>query len=131
MPKVQVALDTNEVLSSLAELQSDELETFVEKVLSLKARRKASHLSLDETSLLQKINTGLSSRDYKRLEQLDTKLRGETLTTTEHEALMTLLERLEQQDAERMSAVVELAALRDVPLDTMMKQLGFPPNLHG
>jgi hypothetical protein len=56
MPKVQVALDTNEVLISLAELQADELETFVDEVLSLKARRKASHLSLDETSLLQRID---------------------------------------------------------------------------
>jgi hemerythrin-like domain-containing protein len=130
MPKVQIALDTNEVLSSLAELQSDELETFVEKVLSLKASRKAPHLSPDETSLLQKINTGLSSQDSKRLEQLDTKLRSETLTTTEHEALMTLLEQLEQQDAERMSAVVELALLREVPLDMVMKQLGFPPDFH-
>jgi hypothetical protein len=72
----------------------------------------------------------LSSQDYKRLEQLDTKLHSETLTTTEHEALMTLLEQLEQQDTQRMSAVVELALLREVPLDMVMKQLGFLPDFH-
>jgi hypothetical protein len=131
MSKVQIALDTDEVLDSLAKLQPDELETFVEKVLALKASHRASHLSLDETVLLEKINSGLTLNEYHRLEQLETKLRDETLTATEHEELVVLLERLEQQDVERMKAVVELAMSRKMSLDDIMKQLGLPPHLHG
>lgn len=131
MSKVQLFLDTNEVLSSLAKLKADELDNFVEKVLSLKASRRAPGLSFNETLLLKQINTGLTSEEYQTLEQLGQKLHDETLTTSEHEELMTLTEKLEQRDVERMKAVIELAALRGISLSDVMTQLGLPPQLHG
>jgi hypothetical protein len=131
MSKVQLLLDTNEVLSSLAKLQPDELDNFVEKVLSLKASRRASSLSSDETLLLHQINTGLASEEYQKLEVLNQKLHDEALTATEHEQLMILTEKLEQRDAERMKAVVELATVRGVSLGDVMKQIGLPSKPHG
>jgi hypothetical protein len=131
MSKVQVELDMNEVLHGLSELQKEELEAFVGKVLSLQAQRKAPHLTKDETALLEKINVRLSVDEYARLEHLNTKLHDETLTKDEYGELMELLERVEQVDAERIGALIELAALRGVPLETVIKQLGFPPKLHG
>jgi hypothetical protein len=129
MSKVQLELDMNEVLQGLSELQSDEFEAFVSKALSLQAQRKAPHLTKDETALLEKINVRLSKDEYARLEHLNRKLHDETLTNAEHKELMELTERLEQQDVERMNAVIELAALRGGRLEDMINQLGFPPKL--
>lgn len=131
MSKVQVELDMNEVLHGLSELQKDEFEAFLSNVLSLQAQRKASHLTKDEAILLQKINVRLDAKDYATLEHLNSKLRDETLADSDHEELMGLLESIEHLDAERMSALIELAALRGVTLEEVMKQLGFPPKLHG
>ncbi len=131
MSKVQIELDMNEVLHGLSELQKDEFEAFVSKVLSLQAQRKASNLSKDETVLLQKINMRLSLDNGARLEYLNTKLHDVALTKDEHKELMVLLEKVEQLDAERMNAIIQLAALRGVDLEEMMKQLGFPPKPHG
>jgi hypothetical protein len=131
MPKVQVKLDMNDVLHGLSELQKDEFEAFVGKVLSIQAQRKALSLPQNEVDLLQKINVQLGKTERVRLEQLNTKLDNETLTKAEHEELVGLLERIEELDAERMSTLVDLATLRGVTLEDMMKQLGFPPNLHG
>jgi hypothetical protein len=127
MSKVQVELDMNEVLHGLSELQGDEFEAFAGKVLSLQAQRKAPSLTKNETALLQKINVRLSVDDEVRLEHLNKKLHDETLTKNEHEELMGLLGHVEQLDVERMSALIELAALRGVSLEDMMKQLGFLP----
>jgi hypothetical protein len=131
MPKVQVELDMNEVLHGLSELQKDELEAFVNKVLSLQAKRKAPSLAKHEAELLQKINVRLGEPERVRLDHLNKNFDDETLTKAEHEELTGLLERVEVLDAERMSALIELAALRSATLEEVMKQLGFPSKLHG
>lgn len=131
MSKVQVELDMNEVLHGLSELQKDEFEAFVDKVLLLRAKRKVPSLTKNEVELLQKINVQLGETEKVRLEQLSKKLDDETLTKAEHQELTVLLERVEVLDSERMSALVELAALRDMTLEDVMKQFGFPPHLHG
>jgi hypothetical protein len=131
MSKVQIELDMSEVLHGLSELQKEEFEAFVSKVLSLQAKRKASSLSKNEVELLHKINMQLSESERVRLEHLNVKLSKETLTQAEHEELMGLLGRVEQLDVERMNTLIELATLRGMTLEDVMKQLGFPPRLHG
>ena len=129
MSKVQIELDMNEVLHGLSELQKDEFETFVGKILSLQAQRKALNLSKDETNLLQKMNVRLGIDDEAKLKYLNAKLRDETLTKDEHTELMALLERVEQLDAERMDALIQLAALRRVALEETVKRTGLSPDL--
>jgi hypothetical protein len=54
------------------------------------------------------------------------------LSAQEHEEFLKLTHEAETCDAERASALVELAKLRRVPVRTLMKQMGIKaPPIHG
>ena len=76
-------------------------------------------MSERETELLQRINQGLPNRVYQRHQELSAKLEDGTLTEEEHQELLSLVELIEQADAERMNYLAELALIRGVPLDTL------------
>ena len=78
----------------------------------------------DETELLQQINRGLPADVRQQYDALNAKLHDETITPQEHAELLTLIDRLELADAERMQRLVALAQIRGVSVDTLMKQLG-------
>jgi len=128
MPKVhvtsQIEIDLDEVLQGLARLGTKELEQCVEKVIVLQAQRRAPSLPKDETELLQQINHGMPADMRQRYDALNAKLHDETITPEEHEELLTLIDRLELADAERMQRLVALAQIRGVSVDTLMEQLG-------
>ena len=128
MPKVhvtsQIEIDLDEVLQGLARLGTKELEQFVEKVIALQAQRRAPSLPKDETELLQQINRGLPADIRQRYDALNAKLHDDTITSEEHEELLTLIDRIELADAERMQRLIALAQLRGVSVDTLMEQLG-------
>jgi hypothetical protein len=128
MPKVnltsQIEIDLDEVLQGLARLGAKELEQFVEKAIALQAQRRAPSLPKNETELLQQINRGLPADIRQRYDALNAKLHDETITSQEHEELLTLIDRLELEDAERLQRLVALAQIRGVSVDTLMEQLG-------
>jgi hypothetical protein len=128
MPKVhvtsQIEIDLDEVLHGLARLGTKELEQFVDKVIALQAQHRAPSLPKDETELLQQINCGLPADIRQRYDALNTKLHDETITPEEHAELLTLIDRLELADVERMQRLVALAQIRGVSIDTLMEQLG-------
>jgi hypothetical protein len=135
MPKVhvtsQIEIDLDEVLQGLARLGTKELEQFVDKVIALRAQRSAPGLPKDEMELLQQINRGLPANIRQRYDALNAKLHDETITPQEHEELLTLIDRIELTDAERMQSLVVLAQLRGVSVDTLMEQLGIRRTTHG
>ncbi len=75
--------------------------------------------------LLQKINQPLLSQPQQtQYQQLSQKLHADNVTSSEYDTLLNLIDALEQADAERMQALLKLAQLRRLPLDTLMQQLG-------
>jgi len=128
MPKVhvtsQIEIDLDEVLHGLAQLGTQELEQFIDKILALQAQRRAPSLPKDETELIQQIHCGLPADIRQRYDALNAKLHDETITPEEHEELLRLIDRIELADAERMQRLVALAQLRGVSVDTLMEQLG-------
>ena len=125
----QIEIDIDEVLKSVAQLESDDLEQVVNKLIALQAQRRAASLSPAETDLLQQINQGLPSTIRTRYRELHAKLHEETITPAEHEELLQLSDQIEQADAERLRHLIALAQLRQVSVDTLMDQLGIrrPP----
>ena len=78
----------------------------------------------DETTLLQKINEGLSEASWNRYHALYAKLEAETLTAEEHLQLRTLSNEIEMANAARLGLVWELAKLRGKTFEQMMADLG-------
>jgi len=128
MPKVQVTsqieLDFDAILKGVACLETSELEQFVEKVMALRAQRRAGNVPKNEADLLQEVNRSVSQEVRKRYEELRVKVQEETLTANEHQELVQLTDQIELADAERMRALIALAQLRHISVDTLMDQLG-------
>jgi len=135
MSKVQVTshieIDVDDMLKGVAQLEPNELEQIVNKLLALQAQQRAVSLSKTETDLLQEINRGLPPNVRTRYHDLSTKLHEETITPAEHEELLQLTDQIEQTDGERLRALIALAQLRRVSIDTLMDQLGIHrPSVH-
>jgi len=77
MPTVQVKsnieLGIEDILAGIDQLDTPELENFLQQVSQLLARRKAKSLSKKETELLIKINEGLSRHEAERYKKLAAK----------------------------------------------------------
>ena len=113
-----------ELLHQAEQLRPAEFEQFVSSILALNARRKTKGLPPEESLLLKKINTEFASKKMERFLLLDEKRRQETLTPEEHGELLVLVRQLEKHDAQKLQLVGQLALLRKVPFDALLKQLG-------
>ncbi|PZV00241.1 MAG: STAS/SEC14 domain-containing protein [Leptolyngbya sp.] len=123
----EVNLNLDQLLSGVAQLDTDELRNFVERVSLMLAQRKAASLPELEANLLQAINQGLSGEIQHRYSELQAKLQDEAIAPEEHQELLQLIDVVEQADADRLQALVELAQLRGVNLPDLMIQLGLQP----
>lgn len=123
----EVSLNLEQLLSGVAQLDTDELRNFVERVSVMLAQRRAASLPELEASLLQLINQGLPEDIQHRYSELQTKLQDEAIAPEEHQELLQLIDVVEQAEADRLQALVELAQLRGVTLPALMEQLGLQP----
>ena len=117
-------MSIEEFLDSAAQLDTPELEHLVSEVLALQAKRRAPCLSKDEAALLQKINQGLPPDVQHQYDTLIEKRQEETLTSDEHQELITMNDQIEESDAERVKNLATLAQLRNVSITALMKDLG-------
>jgi len=58
---------------------------------------------------------------------LKQKRRAETLTEAEHQTLIEISNQVEEANARRIKSLVQLAALRNVSLETLMADLQIMP----
>ena len=119
----QVDLGLDDVLKGISELDTKDLENFMQKLGHLIARRKVTTLPEREAVLLMKINNAIPPTLQKRYETLLEKNREERITPIEHQELLKVIEKVEVKNAERLEHLIELSRLRNISLDELMKQL--------
>jgi hypothetical protein len=129
MPTLQIDADLppQKLLEAVKQLNSSELDEFTKQVVLLRAQRRTPHLSQRETELLQKINIGISSETLEPYRELKKKRDLEQLNQAEHEELLRLNNSIEKFNVERIGFLVELAQLRNQPLQLLMDELGIRP----
>lgn len=128
MPTIQV--DTEQLLHAALQLPRSELDQFVTRLLVLRIQHDTPRLTQGEAELLLKINEDLPPAVQQRLDELISKRQTQSLTPAEHQELLHLTEQSEKVDADRMQPLLALAALRNVSLDEVMRQLGIHPVPH-
>lgn len=131
MPVIRSEASTDDLLDALAQLPTEELTRFAERVASLRAERVAPHVAHDEAVLLQRIGRGLPEGTRRRYGELLTNRDDARLTAAEHAELLRLTDEVELLDAERAEAFVALARLRGVSLPALMQSLGIQPARDG
>lgn len=102
------------------------------RVLLEKSQQQAAyhHLSADETELLKRINKGFPSDFWNRYHELQTKRRNANLTNQEQAEIVDCSDAIELANLERIGYLVKLAELRNVPLSTLVEQLGIAPSVY-
>lgn len=75
-----------------------------------------------EAALIQIIQHRLTSEEQDRLNYLRSSNESGEITEAEHQELLMYVERVEQQDAERAEALIQLAQLRSCDLKMLVKE---------
>ena len=120
-PQVDFAID--DIFMGISELETPDLEQFLQKIARLIARRKSPSVSDRETILLKAINESMPLDLQNHYDALSKKLYDETITDTEHSELLEIIEHLEGKRVQRLEQLIELSLLRDMPLNTLMDNL--------
>ncbi len=76
----------------------------------------------NEAELLRIIQRQLSPEEQNRIDYLRQCNEAENITPEEHEELLSYVERIEQQDAQRATALIQLAQLHQVDLDSLLAE---------
>ena len=121
---VQSEVSLDAMIRGVEQLSTPDLEQLVDRVLTVRARRRAPSLSRKETDLLRRINQGLPVGKQQRFDELTVKRRADTLNPDEHQELLQVLDQIEQHDVKRLEALAELAQVRNVSIRVLMKDLG-------
>ena len=125
--KSQIQLDLKAVIDGIAQLDLEDLESFASRINQLVAQKKAPNIPKREAYLLQEINEGLPIEEQQQYRDLVAKSADEDLTESEHQQLLELIPKVEAKQVERLKYLVELAQLRKISVDELMKHLGVTP----
>ncbi|MEM9849216.1 MAG: hypothetical protein AAF847_15130 [Bacteroidota bacterium] len=98
------------------------LDQFIIDILQDELRE--SKISDRETFLLQQIGLGIPLAKWKRYNQLIDLRNKEILSIDQQKDLIALSNEIEQRNAERMPYVFELAQLRGIKPETLIRELG-------
>lgn len=92
-------------------------------------KRKALRPAQEETGLLLRINHNLTSAEQARYDELTAQRLDGKLTKQGDAELGALVSKIERIWADRLEAIAELARLRKVSPQTIMKQLKIDPRV--
>jgi hypothetical protein len=124
MTTIPIEVSTEQLLRAVERLPPQDLEAFVAQVIALRAQRSAPHLSPEETALLRHINASLAPDLQRHFDELIAKRQAETISPNELQELVQLTEQIEEQDAQRLAALGDLARLRKMTIPALMDLLG-------
>lgn len=132
MPTIQIEanLSFEQLLNAARQMSRRELHHFVEQVLMLRTQHDAAMLPVAESELLLKVNQPIPADLQHRYDELIARRDERILTAEEYSELLRLTDQVESLEAERVKHLIELAKLRQVSLDELMRQLGLRPFPH-
>lgn len=122
---IQVEPDLAEAFNAAPKARKRQALSAMRQVLRPAKERKikAPRLSKKETELFLRINRGLSEEQRQRMEELNEKIEESTITDKEHAELLRLAEMAERISVDRLQAIVDLAKLRKISPEALMRQL--------
>ncbi len=117
-----------ELVEKLPQEMLSEAIDFLE-LLSKKAEqlKEEDELTAEEYTLMQIIQRRLSSEEQKRLDYLRDQNEWSELTEAEYQELLAYEDLLENQNVERVEALMKLAKIRQVDLETLNSQFKSEP----
>lgn len=118
------------IVQSLSVLNVDELDDLMGKIILLRRQKMPSVLSVTETDLLKRINTGAPTVVQRRYNALVKKRHAGNIAENEFQELLDLTSYMESFNVKRLGCLIELATLRNVSLDELLEDLQIKPKLN-
>ena len=118
--------DRQKVMRLVEQLPDESLGEVVDLLNNLLRQTRQSQLlisSKPEELLLQVIGRRFLPDDQARLDYLREKNESGDITEVEHQELLDFVSRVENEDAERVAAILQLAQIRKVDEDSQAKYL--------
>lgn len=130
--QAQPLLDTESMLATAASMNVQELEDFVQQLNRVIFQKKSSDTKYRQLELLRLINeTALNPEKRVLYLELVQKLENDSISERERQHFLELTEEEETLRNERVKLLIELALIRNVPLNQVMEELGLQPVGHG
>lgn len=123
---IELPISVEHALRKQAEKQGVALESCISDLLSSIPTDKLSQLpkKFSEFELLEKIQLNVKPQDLEEYYRLSGLFKSGQITEVDHEKLLVLNDLIEIAHAERIKYVIELAKLRNQPLDEVVLELG-------
>lgn len=99
-----------------------DIDVYLSKIIE--RQFQTTRLDKTETDLLESINLGIGSDVWERYAILKDKRDAEILTPDEHQELIGISDSIELANVERIKNLIKLAEYRNIPLRTLMQELG-------
>jgi len=119
-----------QVLAGMSQLTSRQLEAVMAQAARIRLQKRKRILAPRESDLLRIINRGLTPKKQVRLQQLQQKLSEETITPRQHKQLLSLADELERLGAQRLRALMDLAAIRNTTVPKLVQEMGLALSDH-
>jgi hypothetical protein len=113
----------DDILRGVSSLETTEIMQFMHEISLIVAQRKATPLSLRESQLLRAINESIPDKLQMQYEALAIKLNEESITEKEHQQLLRIITKLEENKGKKLEYMIELAQLRKITLQELASQL--------
>jgi hypothetical protein len=123
---IELPISVERALRKQAEKQGIALESYISDLLSSipTDNFKEQPKERTEIQLLEKIQLNVASQDLEEYYRLSALFKSGQITDAEHEKLLALNDLIEIAHAERIKYVIELAKLRNQPLEDVVLELG-------
>jgi hypothetical protein len=112
------------VMDLVDQLPQEMLPEAIEFIQSLSIKAKGNQLfsSPDEQELISIIQTRLALNEQQRFDYLRERQEQDELTDADYLELIKYIEKIEDQDVRRTSALIKLSQLSNISLDSLIKQ---------
>ena len=127
MEKIQIQVNSNiqSLIGGFSDMPLHDLESFISGLNALVIRKRVADKGKRDKALLLKINqTVLPEQALERYVFLQDKMELETLSETEYQELLNLVNQEEKIRNKRFQFLLELSQLRNISLTELMNNLG-------
>jgi hypothetical protein len=129
--QTQTNLNLKSLMGGFTDMPLQDLESFIKELNALAIRKRIADKGKTDKSLLLKINKAiLPEETMERYTLLQEKMEVETLSDSEYQELLNLVNQEEKLRNKRFQYLFELSQLRSIPLTELMNRLGLNAPVH-
>ena len=110
-----------------AEAEGVDTAAYVREAMAASHPFPAAPASMTEKELVEEINRGFSEVFWERFRYLVRCRQAETMTPAEQKEAISMSDRTEARDAERLQCLLELSQRRGKPVPALMAEMGIRP----